>query len=76
MFGWGASLHASNQNSPEIFQLVKKGKWLKKPVKSSLCPIKRGDSSGSRLALQTKKPQRPGAAAIDIFRMARLTRTC
>jgi len=35
MSGWRASLHASNQNSPEIFQLVKKGKSPKKPAKSS-----------------------------------------
>jgi hypothetical protein len=34
MSGWGASLHASNQNSLKIFQLVKKGKWPKKTAKS------------------------------------------
>jgi hypothetical protein len=30
MPGWGASLHASGENSPEIFQLVKKGKRAKR----------------------------------------------
>jgi hypothetical protein len=67
MSGWGASLHASNQNSPEIFQLVKKGKWLKKPAKSSHWPAKQDHSSCSRHRPQTKKPRRSSTAAVDIF---------